>query len=59
MEDSQEVNLETAAEEAAKDEEYKLMYHQTYKAAAFAFVSANSIHCYSSPVNKTYRGNIS
>jgi hypothetical protein len=38
-EDSQETNMETVVEEAAKDEEYKLMYHQTYKGAAFAFVS--------------------
>ncbi|KAL5118764.1 hypothetical protein ACEQ8H_003267 [Pleosporales sp. CAS-2024a] len=37
-EESQELNVETAAEEAAKDEEYKLMYHQAYKGAAFAFV---------------------
>ncbi|KAF1917846.1 hypothetical protein BDU57DRAFT_445284 [Ampelomyces quisqualis] len=37
MEDSEEVNLETAVEEATRDEEYKLMYHQTYKGAAFAF----------------------
>jgi len=39
-EESPEVGVETAAEEAAKDEEYKLMYHQTYKGAAFAFVSS-------------------
>jgi hypothetical protein len=29
---------EAAAEEAAKDEEYKLIYHQTYKGAALALV---------------------
>jgi hypothetical protein len=38
-EETQEVSIETAAEEAAKDEEYKLVYHQTYKGVAFAFVS--------------------
>jgi hypothetical protein len=43
LEDSQDVTVETAAEEAAKDEEYKLMYHQTYKGAAFAFVSSRTI----------------
>jgi hypothetical protein len=42
-EDSQEPIAETAAEEAIKDEEYKLMYHQTYKGAAFAFVSSKSL----------------
>ncbi|KAH3955761.1 hypothetical protein HBH53_004370 [Parastagonospora nodorum] len=36
-EESQEIGVATVAEEAAKDEEYKLMYHQTYKGAAFAF----------------------
>lgn len=30
---------EVEAEEAAKDDEFKLMYHQTYKGAAFALVS--------------------
>jgi hypothetical protein len=29
-----------AQEEATKDEEYKLIYHQTYKGTVFAFVSA-------------------
>jgi hypothetical protein len=42
MEDGQAISAESAAEEAAKDEEYKLMYHQTYKGAAFAFVSSLS-----------------
>jgi hypothetical protein len=41
LEDSQNLSIEAAAEEAAKDEEYKIMYHQTYKGAAFAFVSHN------------------
>jgi hypothetical protein len=40
---SQDMSTETATEEAAKDEEYKLMYHQTYKGAAFAFVSSPTI----------------
>jgi hypothetical protein len=40
LEDSQDISAEAAAEQAAKDEEYKLMYHQTYKGAAFAFVSS-------------------
>ncbi|KAH8701198.1 hypothetical protein GQ44DRAFT_744121 [Phaeosphaeriaceae sp. PMI808] len=35
-EDNEETNTATLMEEAAKDEEYKLMYHQTYKGAAFA-----------------------
>jgi hypothetical protein len=43
VEDSQEPIAKTAAEEAVKDEEYKLMYHQTYKGAAFAFVSSRSL----------------
>lgn len=30
---------DTAAEDAAKDEEYKLIYHLTYKGAALAMVS--------------------
>jgi hypothetical protein len=36
MEDSQQFNDEVTVEDAAKDEEYKLVYHQTYKGAAFA-----------------------
>jgi hypothetical protein len=39
IEDSRDLGAETAAEEVVKDEEYKVMYHQTYKGAAFAFVS--------------------
>lgn len=39
MEDGQNMSKEAEAEEAAKDEEFKLMYHQTYKGAAFALVS--------------------
>jgi hypothetical protein len=39
VEESQNLSRETEAEEAAKDEEFKLMYHQTYKGAAFALVS--------------------
>ncbi|KAF1961247.1 hypothetical protein CC80DRAFT_522750 [Byssothecium circinans] len=34
--DQEQLSEETAAEEAAKDEEYKLVYHQTYKGAALA-----------------------
>jgi hypothetical protein len=37
-EDPGPISEEFAAEEAAKDEEYKLIYHQTYKGAALAFV---------------------
>jgi len=37
--ESQDCNEEVEAEEAAKDEEFKLIYHQTYKGAAFALVS--------------------
>jgi hypothetical protein len=33
---------EVAADEAAKDEEYKLIYHQTFKGAALALVSLNA-----------------
>jgi hypothetical protein len=38
-EESQSLSEEAEAEEPAKDEEFKLMYHQTYKGAAFALVS--------------------
>lgn len=38
VEDTQEPDAVTAAEEAAKDAEYKLMFHQIHKGAAFAFV---------------------
>lgn len=34
----EQVSEEAVAEEAAKDEEYKLIYHQTYKGAALALV---------------------
>jgi hypothetical protein len=37
--ESQDWNDEAEAEEAVKDDEFKLMYHQTYKGAAFALVS--------------------
>jgi hypothetical protein len=43
-EDTQETSVETASEEAAKDEEYKLVYHQTHKGVAFAFVSSRGYH---------------
>lgn len=33
------LSVEEAAEEAAKDEEFKLIYHQTYKGAVLALVS--------------------
>jgi hypothetical protein len=42
----QNLNEEAAAEESAKDEEFKLMYHQTYKGAAFALVSGCIIFDY-------------
>lgn len=38
---------EAAAEEAAKDDEYKLIYHQTYKGAALALVRAFSDQAFS------------
>jgi hypothetical protein len=41
-EDGQQLNDEAAAEEVAKDDEYKLIYHQTYKGAALALVSHTS-----------------
>ncbi|KAH9883082.1 hypothetical protein J1614_000452 [Plenodomus biglobosus] len=34
--DKEQLSEEAAAEEAAKDDEYKLIYHQTYKGAALA-----------------------
>jgi hypothetical protein len=37
--DQEQVSEGTAAEEAVKDEEYKLIYHQTYKGAVLALVS--------------------
>lgn len=42
-EESQSVFDENAAEDAAKDEEFKLIYHQTYKGAALALVRATVI----------------
>ncbi|KAH7411882.1 hypothetical protein DE146DRAFT_602026 [Phaeosphaeria sp. MPI-PUGE-AT-0046c] len=36
-EDTQELEIVTAAEEATKDAEYKLMFHQIHKGVAFAF----------------------
>jgi hypothetical protein len=36
LEESQQLSEVAAAEEATKDDEYKLIYHQTYKGAAFA-----------------------
>lgn len=38
-EESQDWNEQVEAEENAKDEEFKMVYHQTYKSAAFALVS--------------------
>ena len=37
--DSQQMSEEAVAEEVAKDDEFKLIYHQTYKGAALALVS--------------------
>jgi hypothetical protein len=34
--ETEQLSAEAAAEEAAKDEDYKLIYHQTYKGAALA-----------------------
>lgn len=42
VEQAQQLSEEAAAEEAAKDEEYKLIYHQTYKGAALALVIRTS-----------------
>ncbi|KAJ4287640.1 hypothetical protein N0V90_012343 [Kalmusia sp. IMI 367209] len=39
VQNEEQLNAEAAAEEVAKDEEYKLIYHQTYKSAVLAFVS--------------------
>ncbi|KAF2855263.1 hypothetical protein T440DRAFT_207114 [Plenodomus tracheiphilus IPT5] len=36
FQDSEQMTEEAAAEEVAKDDEYKLIYHQTYKGAALA-----------------------
>lgn len=38
VEEIQQLDVIAAAEEAAKDAEYKLMFHQIHKGAAFAFV---------------------
>jgi hypothetical protein len=43
-EEIQQLSEEAAAEEAAKDDEYKLIYHQTYKGAALALVSHTHTH---------------
>jgi hypothetical protein len=37
--ESKQLSAEAAAEGAAKDEEYKLIYHQTFKGAVLALVS--------------------
>lgn len=39
VDEASSLNEGAAAEDAAKDEEYKLIYHQTYKGAALALVS--------------------
>lgn len=39
VDESRQLSEEAAAEEVAKDDEYKLIYHQTYRAAATALVS--------------------
>jgi hypothetical protein len=43
LEESQPIGQDTAAEDAAKDEEYKLIYHQTYKGAALALVRITAL----------------
>jgi hypothetical protein len=54
---------DASREDAAKDEEYKLMYHQTYKAAVFAFVSRHikslSVIYRNEDANNTQRKQIS
>ena len=37
------LSAEAAAEEAAKDEEFKQIYHQTYKGAVLALVSNHEV----------------
>ncbi|KAF2267607.1 hypothetical protein CC78DRAFT_566069 [Lojkania enalia] len=47
VEATDQVDAETVVEEAAKDEEYKLIYHQTYKGAALALrkhISTKPLH---------------
>jgi hypothetical protein len=43
-EESQQLSEGAAAEEAAKDDEYKLIYHQTYKGATLALVIHSPTH---------------
>jgi len=43
VDESRQLDVDTAAEEVAKDDEYKLLYHQTYKGAALALVSGNML----------------
>lgn len=40
VEENQQISEEIAADENAKDDEYKLIYHQTYKGAVLALVSS-------------------
>lgn len=44
LEEGQPAIDEDYAEDAAKDEEFKLIYHQTYKGAALALVGATSVN---------------
>jgi hypothetical protein len=46
VESQEQMSEEVAAEEAAKDEEYKLIYHQTYKGAALALVRIGQLTLY-------------
>ena len=41
VEESQQLSDGASAEEVAKDDEFKLIYHQTYKGAALALVSSS------------------
>lgn len=56
LEESRQGSEETTAEEAAKDEEYKLVYHQTYRGAAFALVSWTATSYRFPPTNQQHSG---
>jgi hypothetical protein len=53
---TRQLNAEEAAEGAAKDEEYKLIYHQTFKGAVLALVSNTLLSTYNG-TDTAIRGN--
>ena len=55
LEESQSIFDETVAEDATKDEEFKLIYHQTYKGAALALVRITVITLCSSSLTIAQR----